>query len=91
MFVSRMILDLLLSIYSGLTIETCDGWLPLLERKQELERLFKKAKCREILYAHHIVGKGIGLFKEICARDLEGIIAKPKNGIYRDDGKDGLN
>jgi bifunctional non-homologous end joining protein LigD len=64
--------------------------LPLLERKQQLDRLLKKAKCREILYAHHIVGNGVGLFEEICARDLEGIIAKRKRGVYRDDGKDWL-
>jgi ATP-dependent DNA ligase len=64
--------------------------LPLLERKQQLEKLLKKAKCREILYAHHIVANGVGLFEEICSRDLEGIIAKRKHGVYRDDGKDWL-
>jgi ATP-dependent DNA ligase len=25
-------------------------------------------------------------FEEICARDLEGIVAKRKHGIYKDDG-----
>jgi ATP-dependent DNA ligase len=64
--------------------------LPLLDRKRKLEQLIKKAECREILYAHHIVGNGVGLFEEICARDLEGIIAKRKRGVYRDDGKDWL-
>ena len=64
--------------------------LPLLDRKRKLEQLIKKAQCREILYAHHIVGDGVGLFEEICARDLEGIIAKRKRGVYRDDGKDWL-
>jgi bifunctional non-homologous end joining protein LigD len=64
--------------------------LPLLERKQQLEKLIKKSRCREILYAHHILANGVGLFEEICARDLEGIIAKRKRGVYRDDGKDWL-
>jgi bifunctional non-homologous end joining protein LigD len=64
--------------------------LPLLDRKRKLEQLIKKAEYREILYAHHIVGKGVGLFEEICARDLEGIIAKRKRGVYRDDGRDWL-
>jgi ATP-dependent DNA ligase len=26
------------------------------------------------------------MFEEICARDLEGIVAKRKLGIYKDDG-----
>jgi ATP-dependent DNA ligase len=64
--------------------------LPLLDRKRRLEKLIKKSQCREILYAHHIVGNGVGLFEEICARDLEGIIAKRKRGVYREDGNDWL-
>ena len=56
-------------------------WLPLLDRKQQLEKLIKKSRC---------VGNGVGLFEEICARDLEGIIAKRKRGVYTDDGKDWL-
>jgi bifunctional non-homologous end joining protein LigD len=59
--------------------------LPLLDRKQQLEKLIKKTRCREILYAHHIVGNGVGFFEEICTRDLEGIIAKRKRGVYRHD------
>jgi bifunctional non-homologous end joining protein LigD len=64
--------------------------LPLLERKERLEKLLKKAKCKEILYAHHILANGIALFEEICQRDLEGIILKRKSGVYKDDGKDWL-
>jgi bifunctional non-homologous end joining protein LigD len=44
--------------------------LPLLERKERLEKLLKKTKCKEILYAHHIVANGVSFFEEICARDL---------------------
>jgi bifunctional non-homologous end joining protein LigD len=54
--------------------------LPLTDRKERLEKLLKKAKCQEILYAHHILANGVALFDEICARDLEGIIAKRKRG-----------
>jgi len=31
-------------------------------------------------------GDGKKFFKEVCCRDLEGIVAKPKLGIYKDDG-----
>jgi bifunctional non-homologous end joining protein LigD len=51
---------------------------PLTERKERLEKLIKKSKCKEILYAHHILANGVGLFEEVCARDLEGIVAKRK-------------
>ena len=64
--------------------------LPLNDRKQRLEKLIKKSKCKDILYAHHILANGVGLFEEVCARDLEGIVAKRKCGVYRDDGKDWL-
>jgi len=62
--------------------------LPLIERKKRLEKLLKKSNCRELLYAHHIENEGIALFEAICAKDLEGIVAKRKNGIYRNDGKE---
>jgi bifunctional non-homologous end joining protein LigD len=64
--------------------------LPLTDRKERLEKLLKKSKCKEMLYAHHVLANGVALFEEICARDLEGIIAKRKRGIYKDDGKDWL-
>ena len=62
--------------------------LPLIERKERLEKLVKKSECRELLYAHHIEKDGVALFEAICAKDLEGIVAKRKNGIYRNDGKE---
>jgi ATP-dependent DNA ligase len=40
------------------------------------------------LYAHHVLANGIALFEEIFQRDLEGIVAKRKSGVYKDDGKD---
>jgi ATP-dependent DNA ligase len=33
---------------------------------------------------------GKAFFAEICARDLEGIVAKRKLGIYKDDGNSWL-
>jgi ATP-dependent DNA ligase len=64
--------------------------LPLIERKQHLHALIKKSSLAEIIYAQHIETQGTEFFKEICARDLEGIVAKRKRGAYRDDGKDWL-
>ncbi|MGB2625460.1 MAG: hypothetical protein WAK20_01615, partial [Candidatus Acidiferrum sp.] len=62
--------------------------LPLIERKKRLEKLVKKSRCPELLFAHHVEGDGIALFEAICAKDLEGIVAKRKNGIYRNDGRE---
>ena len=59
---------------------------PLVERKKRLARLVRAAKCPRLLYAQHIEQHGKGFFAEICARDLEGIVAKRKLGIYKDDG-----
>ena len=36
------------------------------------------------MYALHIEADGKRLFEEVCALDLEGIIAKRKNSVYRD-------
>jgi bifunctional non-homologous end joining protein LigD len=57
---------------------------PLVERKQRLSVLVRR--CDRIIYAQHVEKDGKDLFKEICARDLEGIVAKRKLGIYKDDG-----
>jgi bifunctional non-homologous end joining protein LigD len=59
--------------------------MPLVERKKRLARLVKAAKCPRLLYAQHIEQHGKGFFAEICARDLEGVVAKRKLGIYKDD------
>lgn len=59
----------------------------LIERKKRLERLIKKSGCKGILYGHQIKHDGVRLFEEICAKDLEGIVAKRKSSPYKDDGK----
>jgi len=38
------------------------------------------------MYAQHIEREGKRFFEEICARDLEGIVAKRKLSIYKNDG-----
>jgi ATP-dependent DNA ligase len=60
--------------------------LPLIERKQSLRELIKKTDCDRLIYAQHIESHGIGLFDEICARDLEGIVCKRKRSIYKSNG-----
>src|SRR6516164_3422262 len=59
---------------------------PLLERKKTLRALIHSSKCTRILYAQHIERFGRRFFKEICGRDLEGIVAKRKLSIYKNDG-----
>jgi bifunctional non-homologous end joining protein LigD len=60
--------------------------LPLIERKRRLHELVWGSRCHAIIYAQHIEDQGIRLFEEICARDLEGIVAKHKRGVYRNNG-----
>src|SRR6516165_6626972 len=59
--------------------------MPLPERKKRLARLVRAARCSRLLYAQHIEQHGKGFFAEICGRDLEGIVAKRKTGLYRED------
>lgn len=60
--------------------------LPLIERKRHLHELVRGSRCHAIIYAQHIEDQGIGLFEEICALDLEGIVAKRKRGVYKNNG-----
>jgi bifunctional non-homologous end joining protein LigD len=57
--------------------------LPLVERKNRLAALVQASRCERILYAQHVAGEGKRMFEEICARDLEGIVAKRRLGIYK--------
>ena len=59
---------------------------PLIERKQRLHQLIEKSLFTRIIYAQHIEGQGKAFFKEICARDLEGVVAKRKLSIYKSNG-----
>jgi bifunctional non-homologous end joining protein LigD len=63
---------------------------PLMERKARLRELIRKSRCPLLLYAEHVEGGGKELFNEICRCDLEGIVAKRKMGMYREDRPDWL-
>ena len=39
---------------------------------------------QRLLYVDHIEGEGEQLFELICKRDMEGIVAKPKESPYRE-------
>jgi bifunctional non-homologous end joining protein LigD len=58
----------------------------LIERKQRLHQLIERSLFTRIIYAQHIEGQGKAFFKETCARDLEGIVAKRKLSIYKSNG-----
>jgi bifunctional non-homologous end joining protein LigD len=56
--------------------------LPLVERKRIL-RSVVPAGSASILYADYIDKNGTALFEEVCRQDLEGMVAKRKDGLYR--------
>jgi bifunctional non-homologous end joining protein LigD len=58
---------------------------------RDLELIERKAKLRELvrpdagaLYVGHIVEKGKALYKQVCAKDVEGVVAKPIISPYRE-------
>lgn len=55
--------------------------LPLVERKRRLRRLVPR-RSPSLLYASHVVATGRALFAAACARDLEGVVAKPARSPY---------
>ena len=60
--------------------------LTLLERKKWLRDLIQKIRCDRILYAQHVEAEGKKLFGAVCSKDLEGVVAKRKLGVYKEDG-----
>ena len=54
----------------------------LIERKQHLRKLLAKAKLPGVIYANHIEQYGTALYREVCERDLEGIVCKRKDSVY---------
>ena len=60
--------------------------LPLIERKQRLHKLIGSSRWEQMVYAQHIETQGVAFFDEICRRDLEGIVAKRKRSIYKNNG-----
>jgi bifunctional non-homologous end joining protein LigD len=63
---------------------------PLITRKQRLKNLLQSTGHSHIMYAQHVETQGRLFFDEICTRDLEGIVAKPKLSIYKDGGNSWL-
>ena len=55
--------------------------LPLVTRKRHLKRIVPSAPSA-LLYVDHIEERGEELFRLACREDLEGIVAKWKNGLY---------
>jgi bifunctional non-homologous end joining protein LigD len=60
--------------------------VPLIERKKKLRKLIERSRCSEILYAQHIERDGKLLFEEVCERNLEGMVAKRRMGVYTEHG-----
>jgi bifunctional non-homologous end joining protein LigD len=52
---------------------------PLIERKRILRGIVPRSESR-LLYLSPIDTRGSDLFREVCRRDLEGIVAKWKHG-----------
>jgi bifunctional non-homologous end joining protein LigD len=61
--------------------------LQLIERKKRLHKLIAKSRCERVIFAQHIAKHGTTLYREICERDLEGIVCKRKDGVYSVSGQ----
>lgn len=55
---------------------------PLAKRKQRLRRILKPAGGA-IRYSDHVMGNGNRLIADICAMNLEGIVSKQADAVYR--------
>jgi bifunctional non-homologous end joining protein LigD len=58
--------------------------LPLQARKRDLRRIVPKRDSRP-LYVEPFAGTGRALYREVCRRDLEGIVAKHRRAPYSQD------
>ena len=61
--------------------------LPLMERKEQLRQLIQKSRRPDLIYAQFVEGAGTALYREICERDLEGIVCKRKSSVYSKYGR----
>ena len=58
--------------------------LPLEERKKQLLRLVGKPGPKAtIRYSEHVIGRGAEVFGEACRLQLEGIISKRRDAVYK--------
>jgi len=56
--------------------------LALIERKEKLRSLIEKSALPDVLCGKFVEGRGIDLFNEVVRRNLEGVVAKRRNGTY---------
>ena len=56
--------------------------LPLTERKDKLQALLAKSKQSVLRYSEHFAVGGAEMFKQACAKGLEGIISKRADAAY---------
>src|SRR5262249_22261085 len=57
--------------------------LPLLERKRRLRRVVLSGKrSHRLRYLDHVEVDGCALYRLACERNLEGIVAKHRGGLY---------
>jgi bifunctional non-homologous end joining protein LigD len=57
--------------------------LSLLQRKELVEILLNKFKLSNVFYSQHIREKGISFYEQAIKKNLEGIMAKEANSLYR--------
>jgi ATP-dependent DNA ligase len=56
--------------------------LPLIERKVKLRALIDKSGLPDVICGKYVEDRGIDLFNAVCQHNLEGVVAKRKNGTY---------
>jgi bifunctional non-homologous end joining protein LigD len=56
--------------------------LPLIKRKEKLRALIEKSGLSDVICSKYVEGRGIDLYREVCHRNLEGVLAKRKAGTY---------
>jgi bifunctional non-homologous end joining protein LigD len=56
--------------------------LPLIERKEKLRAVIEKSGLTDVLCGKFVEGRGIDLFNAVVRMNLEGVVAKKKNGTY---------
>jgi bifunctional non-homologous end joining protein LigD len=57
--------------------------LPLIERKEILRSLIENSEVPDVLCGKYIEERGVDLYNEVVRRNLEGLVAKRRNGVYQ--------
>lgn len=56
---------------------------PLTERRDALAEIVAALGAPNVQFSEGIVGEGLATFEHACARELEGVVAKRLNSVYR--------